>query len=101
GFVTFARGAEDGARVFGAAENLRSQLRDLRRGRIDAVKGDQGKVDLAGGAVAPAVQLAAEDHACAHAGADREEDENVDAARHPPPLLAEGSEVDVVLEPDG
>src|SRR5262249_46747184 len=51
GFVTFARGAEDGARVFGAAENLRSQLRDLRRGRIDAVKGDQGKVDLAGGAV--------------------------------------------------
>ena len=34
----------------------------------------------------------------AEAGADREEDEVVDAARDAPPLLAEGGEVDVVLD---
>src|SRR5262249_3886708 len=98
--VTFAGGAEDGARVFGTAENLRSQLRDLRSGRIDAVEGDQREVDLAGSAVAAAVELAAEDDARAHSGADREEDEVVHTTGDALPPFAQRGTVDVILEPD-
>src|SRR5205085_8228961 len=73
--VAFACGAEDRPRVLGAADELRRQLGDLRRCRIDAVERDQGEVDLARGAVAAAVELAAEDHARAHAGSAPDEDE--------------------------
>ena len=48
--------------------------------------------------MAAAVQLAAEDDPGAHAGPDGQEDEVVDAARNTLPLLAEGRQVDVVLE---
>ena len=58
------------------------------------------EVELAGGAVAPAQQLAVEHQPGAEAGADREEGEVVDAARHAAPLLAERREVDVVVDPD-
>ena len=44
------------------------------------------------------MELAAEHEAGAEAGADREEDEVLDAARDASPLLAERGEVDVVLE---
>ena len=60
----------------------------------------QREVDLAGRAVAAAVQLAAEDEAGAEAGADREEREVVDPARDALPALTERGEVDVVLERD-
>src|SRR5213078_4673636 len=94
--VALARGAEDGARIGGAA----GERRDLRSGGIDAVKSNQREIDLARGAVAAAVELAAEDDACAHARADREEDEIVDATRNSLPLLTERGEVDVVLQRD-
>src|SRR5205823_14761051 len=94
--VALARGAEDGARIGGAA----GERRDLRSGGIDAVKSNQREIDLARGAVAAAMELAAEDDACAHARADREEDEIVDAVRNSLPLLTERGEVDVVLERD-
>ena len=58
----------------------------------------EGEVDLAGGAVPAAVELTAEDDPCSHAGSDREEDEVVDAAGDALPLLAQGGQVDVVLE---
>ncbi len=45
-----------------------------------------------------AVQLAAQDETPTHARADREEGEVVDAAGDATPLLADGSEIDVVLE---
>ena len=48
--------------------------------------------------MAAAVQLAAQHEPGAEAGADREEDEVVDAAGDAPPLLAERGEVDVVLD---
>ena len=47
-----------------------------------------------------AVELSAQHEADAEAGADRQEDEVVDAARDALPLLAQRSEVDVVLEGD-
>jgi len=50
--------------------------------------------------MAAPVELAAEDDSGADAGSDREKDEVVDAAGDPAPLLAQGGEVDVVLEPD-
>ena len=46
------------------------------------------------------MELAAEHDPGPHAGADREEDEVVHAARHAQPALAERGEVDVVLERD-
>ena len=47
------------------------------------------------------MQLTAQDEPGSQAGADREKEEIVHAARHASPLLAEGSEVDVVLELNG
>ena len=55
-------------------------------------------VELAGGAVVPGVQLAAEHEPHPQAGTDREERKVVDAARHALPFLAERGEVDVVHE---
>src|SRR5438445_151177 len=46
------------------------------------------------------MELAAEHQPGAHACADREEDEVLDALRYALPLLAEGGQVDVVLERD-
>ena len=46
------------------------------------------------------MELAAQDEPGAQPGADREEDEVLDAARDARPVLAEGGEVDVVLEGD-
>ena len=59
------------------------------------------EVDLARGAVAAPVQLAAKHEAGAEPGAHREEHEVFDAPRHPAPALADGGEVDVVLDADG
>jgi hypothetical protein len=55
------------------------------------------EVDLACGAVAPAVQVAAQHQAAAQAGADRQEGELVDAAAGAVAVLARG-EVHVVLD---
>src|SRR5439155_15689671 len=55
-------------------------------------------VELACGAVAAAMQLAAKHEPGAEAGPDRDEHEVVDAARDAAPLLAERRQVDVVLE---
>src|SRR5581483_9258116 len=60
----------------------------------------QRVVDLAGGAVVAAVQRTLDDEPGAEAGADRDEDEVVDAARHASPLLAECGQVDVVVQED-
>ena len=105
-----ARRGEDVPRVVGLGEGGaarppgREPRRERRHGagaRIDVVvQPDEREVDLAGRPVVTAVELAAQDEAGAHAGADREEEKVVDTARDPLPLLAEGRQVDVVLEPD-
>src|SRR5206468_3723730 len=59
-----------------------------------------GVVELAGCAVAPAMQLAAQHESRTEARSDRDEREVVHAARDAAPLLAERGEVDVVLEVD-
>src|SRR4029450_13597730 len=83
------------------AGELSGELRDGGRRRIHLVpKTQQREVDLAGRAMVPAVQLALEHEAGAHASPDREEDEVRDAARNAGPALAERREVDVVLEGD-
>src|SRR5262249_61590308 len=79
-----------------------------RRKRGDALgqgfdapgEADRREVELARRAVVAAVELAAQDEAGSEAGADREEDEVVDAACDPTPALAECGEVDVVLDRD-
>src|SRR5919204_661244 len=62
------------------------------------VQTGQREVDLPRRAVPPPVQLAAEDEPGAGAGAHRQEDEVVHAARDPAPALADRREIDVVLE---
>ena len=69
-------------------------------GSTSAPSADERVVELAGGPVPAAVQLSAQHEPGAHAGADREEQEVVDAARDAAPLLAERRQVDVVLEPN-
>src|SRR5262249_24944168 len=48
--------------------------------------------------VSAAMELAAQDETCAEARSDGQEEEVVDAACDAEPLLAEGREVDVVLD---
>ena len=67
-------------------------------GSISSLAPGRDEVDLAGGAVTAAVQLAAQHEAGAEAGADGEEDEVLDAPRHAAPALADRGEVDVVLD---
>ena len=79
----------------------RRERRDGAGARVDVlVQPDEREVDLSGRPVATAVELAAQDEAGAHAGADREEEEVVDTAGDALPLLPERRQVDVVLEPD-
>ena len=81
---------------------LRGERRDRARARVDVLRQpDEREVDLAGRAVVSAMELAAQDEAGTHAGADREEEEVVDPARDALPVLAERREVDVVLERHG
>ena len=100
--VAGAGGGEDRARVGARLGVVAGRAR--RPGGADRVdrlaEPGEGEVELAGGAVAAAVELAAEHEPCAHAGADGEEDEVGDAARDALPLLAQRGEVDVVLERD-
>ena len=109
--VAGARGREDArARRTAAAASSRRrrageprrERRDGGRARVDLVAAaGRDEVDLAGGAVAAAVELAPEHEPGAEAGADREEHEVVDPARDPAPVLADGGEVDVVLDVTG
>ena len=109
--VVRAGGGEDRAGVerwpeLGVERALLRQARreraDRARARVDVLpQPDEREVDLAGSAVMAAVQLAAQDETGAHARADREEGEVVDAAGDAAPLLADGGEVDVVLEAHG
>src|SRR5262249_50172110 len=55
-------------------------------------------IELARCAVVPAVNLSPQDDAGAEPGADRDEDEVVHSAGYSLPVLADGREVDVVLE---
>ena len=106
--VARAGGGEDRARSKGGAERSRTPSPASRAASAEIARRTgrllrptpARQVELAGRAVAAAVELAAEDESDAETGADREEDEVVDAARHAVPLLAEGGEVNVVLERD-
>src|SRR6185369_17499601 len=72
------------------------------RTRVDLLlEADGDVVELAGGPVMAALELAAEHEPGAEPGADREEHEVVDAAGDPEPPFAERSEIDVVLDRDG
>ena len=62
--VAAAGGGEDRRRVGGQAGEVLRELRHLRGRRVDRLADSgEGEVDLAGGPVAAAVQLAAEDEA--------------------------------------
>ena len=75
------------------------QPRERCRARIQLLlEPDRDVVELAGGAVMPALQLAAQHEPRTEAGSDREEHEVVDSARNTVPALAERGEVDVVLD---
>src|SRR5262249_49968841 len=84
----------------GSAEPLRKRGDGACTGVDVLGEADTREVELARRAVVAAVQLAAQDEAGSEAGADREEDEVVDAARDPTPALAERGEVDAVLDRD-
>src|SRR4029079_1577615 len=75
------------------------ELRDLGGRGIDRfADAGQREIDLAGRAVRAAMELAAEDEACAHARTYREEDEVGDPSGDALPALAKRGQVDVVLE---
>ena len=99
------RTSNGGCRVVAApfsADEPRGELGDCGSARIDLVRAaGRDQVDLAGGAVAAAMELAPEDQPGAEAGTDREEDEVLHPARDPLPALADGRQVDVVLDGDG
>ena len=107
--VARARGGEDVAGVEGWRERRRCPVlcRETRgEGRHRAGAGvdvllepAEREVDLSRRAVPAPVELAAEHEPGAHARADRQEEEVVDAACDALPLLPERGEVDVVLEP--
>ena len=71
------------------------------RGIELGVEAAQGEVDLSGGAVVPAVELAPQDDPRPHTRPDGQEREVVDSAGNAAPALPERGEVDVVLERDG
>ena len=92
------RGSYGGSSTVAGRRALRAS-RERRRARVDVLgEADARVVELARRAVPAAVQLAAQHEPGAEAGADRDEDEVVDAARDAAPLLAERGEVDVVLD---
>jgi hypothetical protein len=100
GAFVAVRASPNGAGVAPVSPNLERAWRFRARWVETLVHADECEVDLAGGAVSATEELAAEDEACAHAGSDREKDEVAYPSRDPVPLLAEGGEVDVVLEGD-
>ena len=106
---SFARAAEKIARASNGGAELgverallrqaRRECADRARARIDVLpQPDEREVDLTGSAVMAPVQVAAQHETGTHARADREEGEVVHAAGDAAPLLADGGEVDVVLE---
>jgi hypothetical protein len=100
--IAGTRSREDRRRVVrrGRSPRLRESRHRLRA-RIDVLgQPDAHVVELAGRAVVPAVELAAQDEPGAEPRADRQEDEVVDAARDATPPFAERREVDVVLDRD-
>ena len=100
-----ARPSYGGVSVVARARRRREPFRDGRergRARVDVlVEPGRGVVELARRAVVAAVQLAAQHEPRAESGADREEDEVVDAVGGAAPALAERREVDVVPHRDG
>ena len=100
-----ARPSYGGVERRARARRRREPLRDRRergRARVDVlVEPGRGVVELARRAVVAAVQLAAQHEPRAEPGADREEDEVVDAVGRAAPALAERREVDVVPHRDG
>ena len=109
---SFARAAEKIARASNggpSSVSKRALLRQARRecgdrarARVDVLpQPDEREVDLTGSAVMAPVQVAAQHETGTHAGADGEEGEVVHAAGDAAPLLADGGEVDVVLEAHG
>src|SRR4029077_3586459 len=72
------------------------------RARVDLLLETGSRiVELAGGAVDPPAPLSPQHETRPQPGTDRDEGEVVDAAGDPSPLLAEGGEVDVVLDRRG
>ena len=104
--VAAPRGSEHGARVVRRRERRpragREPLRDSGEccgTRIEVLlEPDANVVELARRAVVPALQLAPQDESRSETGADREEDEVVDAVRDAEAALAERGEVDVVRD---
>ena len=95
-----ARGSKGAASAVSAAPRRepRGSAETAPGARVDLLAARADQVELARRAVAAAVQLAAQHEPGAEAGADREEDEVLDAPGDAEPLLADRREVDVVLE---